>query len=91
MDLEGVTIEQLEDDRCKWRREINTALEDYKSAKEESTKSRVEEDWKEVAKLRETLEKFVSEKITSGDLSPECITQSVMNVILSMYIRSHVM
>ena len=80
MDLEGVTIEQLEDDRCIWRREINTALEDYKSAKEESTKTRVEEDWKEVAKLRETLEKFVSDKITSGDLSPECITQSVISV-----------
>ena len=78
MDLEGVTIEQLEDDRCKWRREINTALEDYKSAKEESTRTRVEEDWEEVAKLREKLEKILSEKITSGDLSPECITQSVM-------------
>ena len=50
MELRNFPLSKLEDDRCKWQREINTVLEDYKNAKEKSTQIRKEEGLKEVLK-----------------------------------------
>ena len=46
--MRNISIEKLEEDRCKWRREINTALDDYKTAKALSTEVRKEEGLNEV-------------------------------------------
>ena len=48
MEMRNLPLSKLEDDRCKWQREINTVLEDYKNAKEISTQIRKEESLKEV-------------------------------------------
>ena len=48
MELKNVTLEKLDEDRCKWRQEINTALNDYKSAKEASNNNRKQEGLEEV-------------------------------------------
>jgi len=48
MEMRNISIDKLEEDRCKWRREINTALDDYKAAKAVSNENRRKDDWNEV-------------------------------------------
>jgi DNA-binding transcriptional regulator GbsR (MarR family) len=46
--MQNLSLESLNESRSKWSREITKALEDYKSAKTESTENRKEESLKEV-------------------------------------------